>query len=271
MAERTERITRKYIHFTKRDKEIVQAVFYARYLNTEQIAALFFNGKRSSSCRKRLRYLYDEKYLDKRTVESVSDQDVYFVGLRGRHFLKGVVPFSGLEIDKIAGVTGNGNDFLKHDLTLSWLYVNAILGCREHNWSLEWKNARMLEMEKLSVQPDAYLKTEKEAFIEFTDVLPSEREMRSKLNGYRTLLEAKGGVLVLWFTTSKRNFGFLSKHVKGFLYHDWILLGFIEDKGNFLTKPMWKWTEKEELIRFLKPHEIIVYGGGSAVTQPHPD
>jgi len=254
---------RKHVQFTDRDGLIVQAVFVARYLTTDQVGHLFFGGQVSSSCKKRLRYLFDRGYLRKRLVHP-NEPDVYFLGLQGRHYIAKVSDgYSKEEIDKLAGVPGDGEApslMLSHDLAVSSLYVRAALECRERGWTLEWRNSRELELRRLGVQPDAYLAVnggdfEKRAFLEFTSVLPTQAEMKGKLDGYQSLIEKLGGVPVLWFTTSRSKLEHLSRQVSRFIYHDWILLGLIDDSSGFLTRKMWWWSESSEPVRFTTPDE----------------
>lgn len=259
MANRFERTPRKGIYFTKRDGAIVQAVYTARYLSTRQIARLFFEGKLSSSCKKRIRYLFDAGYLRKRQVNQ-SESDIYYLGLQGRHYIaKTEINADPKIIEQVAGVAGGGelpSLMMSHELTLSGLYVSAVMQCCSHNLNLEWQNARLLELAKLGVQPDAYLRVSGDAvkrrgLIEFTAVLPSKSEMGKKLAGYKSLLEQRGGVPILWFTTSKSKLEYLLKATKGWLYQDYILFGLIEDCSEFLTKPIWRWSEQKEPVPFI--------------------
>jgi len=268
MARRFKRTERRGIHFTKRDGAIVEAVFYARYLTNRQVARLFFEDKVSSSCKYRIRCLYDRKYLSKRDVYP-NEPDIYYLGVRGRHYIaKALDGYSQEEVNKMAGVGGEGEApvlMMKHDLTMSGLYANAVMQCREHGWVLEWQNARVLELKRLGVQPDAHFRVtgeglDKRAFIEFTSVLPTHTEMRQKLEGYRALLESLAGVPILWFTTSKSKLEQLARWINEWIYHDWILLGLIEDDSEFLTRKMWRWSEKDELVQFIRPCETILYG-----------
>ena len=255
MTERFERRERKGIHFTQRDREIVQAVFYARYLTSRQVARLFFKNTLSSSCKKRVRYLFDKGYLKKRLVNP-SELDIYYLGLQGRHYIAQTVDSYPQDVvDKIAGVGGEGEVvslMVRHELALSSLYVSAIMQCLQFGWQLVWQNTRMLELQRLGVQPDAYFQAyNRKAFIEFTAVLPSRSEMQRKLDGYLPLLEQRGGVPILWFTTSKAKLEYLFKTAKGWLYQDYILFGLIEDNNEFLTKPIWKWSEQKEPVPFI--------------------
>ena len=127
----------------------------------------------------------------------------------------------------------------------------------------------MLELRGLGVQPDAYLRVtgervDKRAFIEFTGVMPTREEMRGKLDGYAALEEAMDGVTILWFTTSKGKLEQLYQQVVEWEYADYVLLGLIEEEGEYLTQAMWKWSGSGKLVQFVTPGERILYEGGDA-------
>jgi hypothetical protein len=51
---------------TQRDMEIVEAVFLTRYLTLPMICKLFFSPGATSSAKRRLRILFEQRFLDKR-------------------------------------------------------------------------------------------------------------------------------------------------------------------------------------------------------------
>jgi len=214
-------------------------------------------------------------YVKKRKVH-INEPDIYFLGLRGKRYIASLGGCSQQEVERIAGVSGGVAEapvlMMGHDLTLSSLYVDAVLGCRRNGWELHWENSRMLEIGSLGVQPDAYLRVagkgvSQQAFLELTAVPPTKAEMRDKLDGYRPLLEQMGGCPILWLTTSRHKLEYLKREVAEWLYHDYVLLGLVEERSGFLTKPMWHWSEGEELVRFIRPNKVVVYRAGG---QPDP-
>ena len=270
MTGRFERIQRGPLHLIRRDCEALQALFAARYLTNRMICRLLYRPTTFSWCKQRLRYLFDAGYVCKRRVQ-VNEPDIYYLGLRGRRYIASLGEYARPEVDRIAGVSGAGAEtpalMMGHDLALSQLYVNAALECRQRGWSLEWENTRMIELRRLGVQPDAYLRVtgervDKRAFIEFTAVMPTREEMRGKLNGYAALEEAMNGVTILWFTTSKGKLEQLYQQVAEWEYADYVLLGLIEEEGEYLTQAMWKWGGSGKLVRFVTPGERILYEGG---------
>jgi len=256
MAKRNERIARKYKHFTERDGLIVQAVFFARYLMNRQIGRLFFRSADSSACRTRTRILFDKGYLRKRFAFP-NQPDVFYLGLQGRRYIAKALNYPQEEVDKIAGVEGEGDASslaMNHELAVADLYVNAALECRQHGWTLEWQNARMLELKRLGVQPDACLRIPevgRQAFIELTIALPTKEEMGRKLAGYKEVLEAYGGVPILWFAPTEAKLGQLQRLAEGWIYRDWILFGLLAGTEGFLTRKMWRWSESATPVRFI--------------------
>ena len=272
MTGRFERIQRGPLHLIRRDCEALQALFAARYLTNRMICRLLYRPTTFSWCKQRLRYLYDAGYVRKRRVQ-VNEPDIYYLGLRGRRYIASLGEYARPQVDRIAGVSGREAEtpalMMGHDLTLSQLYVSAVLECRQRGWALEWENARMLELRRFGIQPDAYLRVtgeriDKRAFIEFTAVMPTREEMRGKLNGYAALEEAMNGVTILWFTTSKSKLEQLYQQVAAWEYADYVLLGLIEEEGEYLTQAMWRWGGSGQPVRFVTPGERTLYEGGDA-------
>lgn len=260
MSHRFQRTPRKYVQITERDLAIVEAVFYARYLTNRQIAQLFFSPGAFSSCKKRVRYLFDKGYLKKRPAFP-NEPDIYYLGLKGKRHIASLGRYAKEEVDRIAGVSGGDAEghflMMRHELTLSQLYVNAVLECRRHGWTLRWENSRMLELRKLGVQPDAFLQVgDRAAFLEFTSALPTREEMARKVAGYERLLEAiEGQAVVLWFAANEARMEQLWQGLRQGLYPDYFLLGLIEEAEGFLTRPMWRWCRAEGKVSFIAAGE----------------
>ena len=270
MAKRFERKERYRVRLTKRDLAIVEAVFEARYLTNELVRQLFFKPTTFSWCKQRMRYLFDLGYLKKRQVH-INEPDIYCLGLKGRRYIARIhETYAQDEIDKIAGVPGPRSGapmlMMSHDLTLSQLFVNGRLECQRLGLTMRWKNTRMLELMKLGLEPDAFITVgyghkERAAFIEFTGVLPTTNEMKQKLSGYEHYLESQRcqtdfgvpNLAVLWLTTSHAKSDKIRQVIERSLYPDYFLIGLVEDAGQFVTAPMWCWSETEEPVSWLKP------------------
>jgi hypothetical protein len=285
VSKRFERVERESFRITPRDRQIIEAVFAARYLTTQLVATLLFTPTTLSSCKQRLRCLYDLKYLDKRRTQ-VNEPDIYYLGLRGKRYILSLGEYSKEDIERIAGVAGEEagapNLMMRHELTLAWLYVRARLECARYGWNLCWKNTRMLEMLKLGLEPDArievsYGERRRQAYLEFTAVMPTPSEMAGKLARYeahwekaalpaeRAVKPATGSAVVLWLTTSQKNLSMLREAVRKSAYRDCFLLGLVENAGSladadsFLTGEMWWWSEAEQKMQWIKPSEAILY------------
>ena len=275
MKKRFERANRS-VHLTAKDLLTLEALFYARYLTNRQVCQLFFSPSTFSWCKQRLRYLFDGGYIRKRPAYP-NEPDIYFLGLKGRKYVASLGRFSREDVDKIAGVKGAcpaPTLMMNHELTLSSLYVNAVLECRKYDLKLMWKNARMLEMEKLGIQPDACLEVEgtqhHEAFLEFTAVMPSKAEMKRKLEGYGELFETHA-VPILWLTTSRSKLNQLRQSILKSPYKDYFALGLIDEAGEFLTRRMWWWSESDEPVEFVKPEQANCLSGGRSCQASQPD
>ena len=270
MAGRFERMERTRVRLTKRDLQIVQAVFEARYLTNDMVCQLFFKPTTYSSCKQRMRILFDLGYVKKRSVH-VNEPDVYFLGLKGRRYIASIDDEYGkAEVGRIAGVSGDKAGapilMMNHDLTLSQLYVYATLECRQHGLEMEWKNTRMLELVKLGIEPDALLQvshgdSRRAAFIEFTSVLPDRGEMKRRLVGFDAYLQSRrcqsdfgvDDIAVLWFTTSPTKADRIKTSLRDSSYPDYFLVGVIDDAERFVTDPIWHWSESEPPIRWVSP------------------
>jgi hypothetical protein len=143
---------------------------------------------------------------------------------------------------------------MNHDLALSDLYVKAVLECREHGWDLTWKNSRMLELKKLGVEPDAYLKVEsphgsREAFIEYTAVLPTRTELDKRLEAYQRLYERTGRTIpILWFATTASKLNWLRSSAGSC---GCAAFGLVAEK--YLSSSIWWWGSEQ--VRFIQPKE----------------
>ena len=261
-TKRFERRARQGIRLTARDLQIVVAVFEARYLTNQMVARLLFRPTTFSTCKQRLRYLYDLGYLAKRAAY-VNEPDVYYLGPQGVHYIASLGKFSQGEVQRIAGVSGGAAEapllMMKHELTLSRLYVNARCECAQYGWSLEWRNARMLELQKLGLQPDAWLEVKgsqrsKQAYLEFTAVMPTRSELASKVGGYEAHWRAVDAPIpVLWLATSRNALNTLRQGLGSSEYKDYFLFGLVDEAGQFIAQRMWWWSESDEMIQWIKP------------------
>ena len=265
MSKRFQRATRTGVRLTERDLQIVWAVWEARYLTTQLVARLLFSPTTYSGCKERLRRLYDLRYLEKRRAQ-VNDPDIYYLGLYGRRHIASLGEWDQGTVDRAAGVAGGQAAgpssllMMDHDLTLAKLYVNARLECAGYGWAMRWRNTRLLELDKLGVQPDAWLEvghgeSNRAAYLEFTAAMPEEKELRGKIAGYEALWERAGTPTpVLWLTTTRHKRQALREATQKSGYRDCFLVGSIEDAGEMLTGEIWWWSEAPEgMVQWIKP------------------
>ena len=260
MTKRFERRRRSGVSLTERDLGAVEAVFQARYMTNQLIARLLYKPTTFSTCKQRLRYLFDLGYLKKRRAQ-VNQPDVYYLGLKGKRYVVSLGEYSREEVDKIAGVGGDGalapSLMLRHELALSKLYVSACLDCRHHGWDIQWQNTRMVEREGLGIEPDARIvvtngRRSRQAFIEFTAAMPDAKDLAAKVGGYEAFWQRTGNPIpVLWITTSRHKLTRLREAVMKAVHKDYFLVGLIENAAEFLTSPIWWWSEAEEMIQWL--------------------
>jgi hypothetical protein len=153
---------------------------------------------------------------------------------------------------------------MEHDLKLARILVHTICQTANFGVTVEWKNTRMLEMEKLGVQPDAWVSLtrnnkSKQAYIEFTSALPTKEEWKRKINGYELILDST--TPILWFTTSNQKINSIQKAVINSPIGSNVLVGLIENVGQFVTGKVW-WSGESQ-VQWLNL-------GGVATSTPSP-
>ena len=265
MSRRFQRNPRR-IRFAERDAKILQALFEARYLTNRLVERLFFAPTTASWCRQRMRCLFDAGFVRKRQAYP-NEPDVYYLGLKGRRYIAHLHSYPQPLVDKIAGVGGNVPApmlMMHHELALSELYVSTALECRQHGYRLQWKNTRMLELEGLGIQPDAYLRVEgpsrsQTAYLEYTAVMPTRSELAGKLDRYQACFKARGPVMVLWLANSAKKLEHLQAAVREHPCEDWFLFGLIQEARQPLTGAIWRHAEGDELVRLVAPRTHLIY------------
>lgn len=277
-APRFQRRRQKYYRPTRRDLEIVQAVWEARYLTNNEINDLFFSGGGvSSSCKSRIRKLYDAGYLAKRKAH-LNEPDIYCLGLKGKRFISDKLRLEKEYVNQVAGVSGSRSQapmlMMGHELALSQLYSSARRQAKSYGFSYRWLNTRQLELLKLGFQPDAFLEVSyrgrsRAAFIEITKVMPRASELKAKVTAYGQYMEsgrceADLGVPqvdVMWFTTSASRAHGLRVAINKSIYKDVFIVGQLSDKGHFLTGKVFAWSQSREKVAWVGVPEEVLYEG----------
>ena len=201
-----------------------------------------------------MRGLFDLDYLRKRLTYP-NEPDILYLGLLGKRYIQQTW---GLEKEYVAQVAGTGTNaanpilLMRHDLTLTGLYVKARHNCARRGWQLMWKNTRVLQWEALGVRPDAWLQVSEgerciAAYVEFTDQLPSSREMARKSAGYEALFAERGPTRVLWLTTSRTKAIWLHDRLAPTYYSACYYLALLDKAGDWLTDRIW-WVEDHQAL-----------------------
>lgn len=270
----------KHFAITERDLSIVKAVFTARYLTLEMVGELFFSGRGGSSAKRRLRILFDQRFLDKRQANQ-NAPDVYYLGIRGVRYIEGLVDEGSLSflrkeaVRKLRGVSGKAQEnpalFLSHELTLSRFYVSAVLESRRESLDLSYRSTRALELMNLGFEPDAFIdvtyvdgegkRRGKAAFVEFTQVLP--KDLKSYVGIRQEYLESgrcrhdfgAGSISVLWFSTSAHKcqqiLSAIAVTVDEPAWHLWNVGLWEKVKGSVVTGQVWQQVGYSEEVAFL--------------------
>lgn len=119
--------------FTDRDIEILKAINRYRYLRTNQITRLvFLENKTHQSTRRRLKYLYHNKFLD-RVVPFIqagesSGETAYFLDKEGAELLEDYEE----EVKYYPKANQAKHRFLRHALDLSEFRVNLEIALKDH-------------------------------------------------------------------------------------------------------------------------------------------
>jgi len=91
-----------YKHITKRDLEIVEFVYMARYATKDIVRDVLFSPTTDSSCKERLRLLWKRGFLARRTRHSNQEPFIYYLGLKGRRFISNKLELDRKEyVDKV--------------------------------------------------------------------------------------------------------------------------------------------------------------------------
>ncbi|MSP12817.1 MAG: hypothetical protein EXR62_07655 [Chloroflexi bacterium] len=180
-------------YVTKRDIQIIQAVYECRALTTTQIEALFFTppgqrsgGKLDTRCQYRLQMLFHKGYLfrDEQPVKLSEGRKplVYFLDTKGAALL------ASLSDRTVAALGWQPRDnsvrylFLEHLLASNDIRIAITVEARKHGWIIEeWRDEKQLKSPQMKdivtitgpdgikakavVVPDGYfrLQTQKDA------------------------------------------------------------------------------------------------------------
>ncbi len=210
---------------TDRDREIVRQVHQFRVMTTEQICHLLFSPSTQSICRKRLKLLYHNGYLDRLPAPSragvglMAVKIAYRLSRKGAEELAGVqrLPLSefwywGKHDDKHhIGMTDVGFVYLNHTLAINDVRIAIIKAVQSHDYQIEtWIDDTSLKSQEMkdyvtierarggsvskAVIPDAYFKLltphKYHFFIEYDHGTESLKTWREKIRAYEAYWES---------------------------------------------------------------------------------
>ena len=118
------------IVFGNSDLEVLQHIDEYRLLQTQHIVSLCDRGRKA--LRRRLRLLYDHKYLDRISPSSFNDSIIYALGDRGAEELSKSLNKSSKRIDWPAKNRSLGRGFIDHALFISDFASWLTEKCRHH-------------------------------------------------------------------------------------------------------------------------------------------
>jgi len=160
----------KLLSLTERDSTILKAIYEYRVLSQAQIRRLIFPSVQSSVAQRRLRFLYDGKYLNRRFLLQeagiVASPILYLLDKAGNDHLIKYHGFSEKRWTAKRKKVGYGH--LEHLLEVNDFRIIFSLGCQHQGFSLEqWiddmsfhKSYDTITVEgydtPVAVQPDGY-------------------------------------------------------------------------------------------------------------------
>ena len=189
MLRRAEPDDRPTFRLTKRDCDLVQAVWHYRALTAPQLAALFFSsstpktGEVNARCKHRLRMLFYHGYLIRNEQSSKLSEGrkplIYSLDRKGAELLS---EMQGAPIDWDPKDHAVSPLFLEHLLATNNVRVAIVLSAQQHGWGLaKWLDDKTLKSprqketvtligprgstEPVAVVPDGYFVIEAGEFV----------------------------------------------------------------------------------------------------------
>ena len=189
MLRRTEPDDRPTFRLTKRDCDLVQAIWQYRALIAPQLAALFFSslslksGQVNTRCKHRLRMLYNHGYLSRDEQPTKLSEGrkplIYSLDKKGAELLSEMY---GMSIDWDPKDRAVSPLFLEHLLATNDVRVAMVLSAKHHDWKIaKWVDDKTLKSphqketvtligprgssESVAIVPDGYFVIEAGEFV----------------------------------------------------------------------------------------------------------
>ena len=272
------------MRLTDRDKRIVEAVYQLRFLTRDQIKLLEFEKGSMTACQRRLSLLYHNGYLSAvhKPIPTGygSSKRVYCLSKKGAALISHL--YSEKEAREIKwNEKCNKVEpfFIEHNLAINDIRIafsKAVLTTRQYD--LFWFNEQEVKAWKekvddpedssktLPITPDAFLYLigkDKKAyyFLEVDRATESNRRWRDKIKGYVEYVKSgkyqarfkTEALRVLTISTSNERIANLMKttrSVDNAYFFLFATFNQVKD-NNIIFKPIWKTTEKKDLISLL--------------------
>jgi hypothetical protein len=272
------------MRLTDRDKRIVEAVYQMRFLTSEQIKYWLFEDGSMTACRRRLSVLYHNGYLSavhKAISASYgSSKRVYCLSKKGAALISHL--YSEKEAREIKWNEKYNKVepfFIEHTLAINDIRIafsKAVLTTKEYD--LFWYNEQEIKAWKekvddpedpsktLPITPDAFLYLigkDKKAyyFLEVDRATESNRRWKDKIKGYVEYVKSgkyqarfkTEALRVLTISTTKERVANLMKTTQSVENAYFFLFATFDQvrDNNIIFKPVWKTTEKKDLISLL--------------------
>ncbi len=161
------------MRLTERDARIVSWVYKMRFLTREQIQRLEFAPTTASSAKKRLMFLYQNGYLERRALPMEtgfgSSKPLYCLASKGADWLAFALKMERSELEWTPRDNDTSDYFMRHLLDINDFRISMTLAARKTGWPLEWIDERSLKQaemrayvsdpqtgNRVAVVPDAY-------------------------------------------------------------------------------------------------------------------
>jgi len=272
------------MRLTSRDKRIIEAVYQMRFLTRDQIKLLEFDDGSMTACQRRLSLLYHNGYLSAihKPIPAGygSSIRVYCMSKKGAALIAHL--YSEKEARQI-----KWNDkqnkvepfFIEHILAINDVriaFLKAVLETKQYEllWFTEQETKAWKEKvddpedssKTLPITPDAFFYLtgkDKKAyyFLEVDRATESNRRWRDKIKGYVEYVKSgkyqerfkTSALRVLTITTTPERMDNLintTQSVENAYFFLFATFDQVKD-NNIILKPVWKTTEKKDLISLL--------------------
>ena len=150
--QRAEEYPRK--RFTPRDGRILSWVYEMRFLSREQIQRLEFDPNQGRYCRDRLRWLFDEGYLDRRRMDLGTgfgaNRPIYCLDEKGAEWIALDQKMDRSEVSWRPRDNEIKPYFLEHTLAINDFWSDVVLATRDSEYELtRWIDERTLKSQEM--------------------------------------------------------------------------------------------------------------------------